>query len=118
MWQADERKAAQVPEGAGWAFSYNRLVNERWLPYFRPGYSDSGGGAFLDRSLSAGFGYFPTSRSDTLGVGVNWGRPSEEIYGPDVDDQYTAEVFLPLPVISAHDDDTGYSVFEESRTVP
>ena len=93
LWQADARKAAQVPEGSGAAFSFNKLINQYWLPFVRLGYSDSGGGAFLDRSLSAGFGYFQASRSDTFGFGVNWGRPSEKVYGPDADNQFTFEVF-------------------------
>lgn len=93
LWQSDERKESQVPEGAGAAFSFNKVINERWLPFLRLGYSDGGGGAFLDRSLSAGLGYFPTKRSDTFGIGVNWGRPSEKLYGPDADNQFTAEMF-------------------------
>ena len=93
LWQADERKQAQVAEGTGAALSFNKEINERWLPFLRLGYSDSGGGAFLDRSLSAGFGYFPAKRSDTFFFGVNWGRPSDKIYGPDPDNQFTSEMF-------------------------
>lgn len=93
LWQSDERTEVQVPAGKGAAFSFNRLINKRWLPFVRVGYSDGGGGTFLDRSLSAGLGYFPASRSDTLGVGINWGRPAEDLYGRDPDTQVTAEVF-------------------------
>lgn len=92
VWQVDERKNAQVNDGWGSAFSFSRKINQRWLPFFRAGYSD-GGGAFLQRSLTAGIGYFSSARDDVLGVGINWGQPSKETYGDGLDDQYTAEVF-------------------------
>ncbi len=91
-WQVDEREAAQVDEGWGLAFSFSRKLDDHWLPFLRVGYSD-GGGALLDRSVSAGVGYFRQDRSNVLGIGLNWGRPSEEIFGAGLDDQYTAEVF-------------------------
>lgn len=91
-WKADERKTALVEDGWGMAFSFNKLIDERWLPFARFGYSD-GGGALLERSLSVGVGYFASIRSDTLGVGLNWGRPAEETFGPDLDDQYTMEAY-------------------------
>lgn len=91
-WQVDERKAAQVDEGWGLAFSFSRKLDDHWLPFLRAGYSD-GGGALLDRSVSAGLGYFRQGRSDVLGIGMDWGRPAEETFGAGLDDQYTAEVF-------------------------
>ncbi len=92
-WQADAREAAQVPEGWGAALSFSRKFDNRWLPFLRLGYTDGGGGSLLERSLSAGFGYFRKDRSDVLGVGLNWGRPSEGTFGPGLDDQFTAELF-------------------------
>jgi len=96
IWQADARETADVPEGWGAAFSFNKKINDRWQPFARAGYSDGGGGSQLERSLSAGVGYFPHSRSDTLGIGLNWGRPASGTYGDDLDDQYTAEVYYRL----------------------
>jgi porin len=96
-WQVDERKTAQVADGWGVAFSFNKLLDDRWLPFARFGYSD-GGGALLERSLSVGLGYFANTKSDTLGVGLNWGRPAEETFGPDLEDQYTAEVYYRMQV--------------------
>ena len=95
VWQVDERETASVNDGWGAAFSFSRKINDRWLPFFRAGYSD-GGGALLARSLSAGFGYFSRAKDDVLGVGFNWGQPSKETYGSGLDDQYTAEVFYRL----------------------
>jgi len=95
VWQVDERKADQVPDGWGASFSFNRKFNERWMPFFRVGYAD-GGDALLERSVSAGIGYFRGTRDDVLGVGLNWGRPPGEIDSPRLDDQWTIEVFYRL----------------------
>ena len=92
VWQVDEREAALVPDGWGAALSVSRKFNDRWLPFIRAGYAD-GGGAMLDRSVSVGVGYFLATRSDEIGVGLNWGRPSEETFGSGLDDQYTAEMY-------------------------
>ena len=62
------------------------------MPFARAGYAE-GGGALWERSLSAGLGYFPRGAQDLLGVGLNWGRPSEDTFGSGLDDQYTLEVF-------------------------
>jgi len=94
-WQVDERTAAMVKDGWGLAFSFSKKLGNSWLPFFRAGYSDDGG-ALLDRSISTGVGYFRQQRSDVFGVGVNWGKPSESIYGPAIDDQYTFELFYRL----------------------
>jgi porin len=92
LWQVDEREVAQVVDGWGAAFSFSQLYGQ-WLPFARAAYSDGGGGGFLERSVSVGLGYFPNVREDVLGVGINWGRPSEETFGSGLDDQYTAEIY-------------------------
>lgn len=97
-WHVDRRTVAQVPDGRGMAFSYSRMIGERWLPFLRLGYGD-GGGAPLERSASAGFGYFTDKRSDALGLGVNWGRPNREVYGPGLGDQTTVELYYRLQML-------------------
>ena len=91
-WHADARQEAQVPSGWGVAFSFSRLFADTWEPFFRAGYSENGG-ALWDRSVSAGLGYYPGKRNNVLGVGLNWSRPSREVFGPGLDDQYTAEAY-------------------------
>jgi len=91
-WQVDKRTKAQVPDGSGFSFSYSMQVTEQWLPFLRVGYADSGG-AVLDRSVSAGFGYTPLGAANTFGLGVNWGRPNRDLYGAGRDDQYTLEAY-------------------------
>jgi porin len=91
LWHADERRDAAVPDGWGAAFSVARFFNEEWMPFLRGGFADDGG-ALLERSLSAGLGYYMQDRGDLLGVGLNWGTPSTD-FGPDPDDQYGLELF-------------------------
>jgi porin len=91
-WHADTREEAGVPSGWGLAFSWNRLFNETWEPFVRVGYADDGG-ALWEQSVSIGFSYHLKEKSDLVGLGLNWGKPSEDSFGPGLDDQYTAELF-------------------------
>jgi porin len=91
-WHADERKQAGVSDGWGLAFSFSRLFADTWEPFFRAGYSEDGG-ALWERSISAGIGYHTRKKSDVVGLGLNWSRPSENTFGPGLDDQYTAEIY-------------------------
>lgn len=94
-WHADARELAGTPDGWGVAFSFSHLIKETWEPYFRAGYADEGG-ALWDRMISIGVGYNTGRQTDQVGLGVNWGRPSEQSYGSDVNDQYTVELFYRL----------------------
>jgi len=79
------------------AFSINHFIGEdQWLPFIRLGFSDGGGGAILERSISVGVGHYLRGKSDMLGIGLNWGRPSEKTFGSGLSNQYTAEVFYRL----------------------
>jgi len=98
VWHADERDQTQVPDGWGAAFSFSRMFADTWEPFFRAGYAEDGG-ALWERSVSAGFGYYPGNRSDVLGVGLNWSRPAEDVFGPGLDDQYTAEIYYRFQVM-------------------
>lgn len=90
-WHADEREAAGVPSGWGMTFSFSATLDTHWEPFVRAGYSDEGG-ALWERTLSIGCGYNLSRPSDQIGVGLSWGRPAES-FGPDLDDQVTAELY-------------------------
>jgi porin len=49
----------------------------------------------LQKSISLGVGYQPNPGAghDLIGLGLNWGEPNEDSFGPGLDDQYTAELF-------------------------
>jgi porin len=95
FWQVDERTEAGIADGWGAAFSYSRKFDERWLPFLRVGYGD-GGGALLERSVSAGVGRYTADGQGVLGLGLNWGRPNRELFGADARDQYTVEAYYRL----------------------
>ena len=92
LWQADERDDARVLDGWGASFSAATFIDGKWMPFLRGGYAHDGG-ALWEKSVSTGLGYYVKGRSDLLGLGLNWNRPSNTAVGPDLDDQYTMEAF-------------------------
>jgi len=92
LWQIDKRKIAQTSQGYGVSFSLTHTIDAQWFTFVRGGYGHNGG-VVLRRSLSAGFGHFGFTPDDIYAIGVNWGEPNEEIYGENLTDQYTAEIF-------------------------
>ena len=87
LWQADDRKEANVEGGWGATFSWSTELDNGLVPFLRGGYSDRGG-ILVDRSISAGVGYRIGEGDDFFGVGANWGR------APDVDrNQYQLEAY-------------------------
>ena len=92
-WHADERVEANVPDGWGLNVSAAKFVQDRWLPFLRGGYAKDGG-ALLETSISTGVGYLTGPGAHLVGLGLNWGRPSESSFGPNLDDQFAVEAFL------------------------
>jgi porin len=72
--------------------SWNTWLGEHWMPFIRAGYADEGG-SLLELALSAGAGY-RTNRGDVLGIAGHWGKPNEDTYGTDLQDQYVGEVYF------------------------
>jgi len=98
LWQADERTEAGIPDGWGAAFSLSKKLDEWWLPFVRIGYAD-GGGALLERSVSAGFARYSSNKKGVLGLGLNWGQPNRETFGTVASDQYTLEAYYRLQIV-------------------
>jgi len=96
-WHADERETAGVSSGWGVNFSYEHAFNDKWMPFVRAGYADDGG-SLLQKTVSAGLGYHWGTNNSLLGLGFNWGQPNEDTFGPDLDDQYTTELFCRFQV--------------------
>ena len=42
-------------------------------------------------------GYQTEAFSGLLGVGLNWGEPNDDTFGPGLSDQYAVEVFYRVP---------------------
>ena len=92
IWHADPRVDAGVEAGWGTTFSLSRSLGS-WMPFVRAGFSD-GGGALVDRTVSAGLGRRLTHRTDDYAaIGFNWGRPPAGAEGTSPRDQYTIESY-------------------------
>ena len=87
LWHTDAREVAATPEGRGVAFTAQRFLCDKWLPFFRFGYSD-GDAALMQTTFSAGLGFQRESR-DVAGIGVSWGKPADG----SLRDQFTSELF-------------------------
>jgi porin len=92
LWHADERVEAAQPSGWGANLSWTKYLSGKWLPFVRAGYANDAG-SLTQKSASVGFGYQPKPGKNLLGLGLNWGQPNEDTWGPGLDDQYTAELF-------------------------
>jgi porin len=79
-WQKDRLAGKGTPSGSGWLLSWSWKFEDRWVPFVRAGWSDGGGGALAERSISGGFSWrMPFQDWLTVGVGLN--KPSEETHG-------------------------------------
>ncbi len=87
LWHTDARDVAATPEGHGVAFTAQKFFAEKWLPFFRFGYSD-GDAALMQTTFSTGIG-LKRENNDVAGVGVSWGKPS----AGSLRDQFTSEAF-------------------------
>lgn len=87
LWHSDDRKVAGTPESSGVAFTAQRFVDDKWLPFFRFGYSD-GDASLMQTTFSTGLGINRDNR-DVFGIAVSWGSPSDGA----LRDQFTSEAF-------------------------
>lgn len=87
LWHVDDRAIAATPEGWGIAVTAQKFHCDRWLPFFRFGYSD-GDAALMQTTFSTGIGLLRDNR-DVAGIGVSWGKPADGA----LRDQFTSELF-------------------------
>ena len=87
LWHTDAREVAGTPAGQGVAFTAQRFVCDKWLPFFRLGYAD-GDAALMQTTFSTGLGLQRENR-DVLGMGFSWGSPADG----SLRDQFTSEAF-------------------------
>ena len=92
LWHMDERTEFGTPGGWGVNFSYTHSIDDKWLPFFRAGWTD-GAGTLLQKSVSTGIGYQLEDGVSLLGLGLNWGQPNVDTFGLGLKDQYVMELF-------------------------
>jgi len=87
LWHVDERTDAGVPESEGVAVGANWTYHEKWMTFFRAGWSD-GAAPLMKATSTIGF-MRRFHKRDLLGLGFNWGDPSNDV----LRDQYSTELF-------------------------
>ena len=89
-WEKDARALAGTTRGSGWVVSAAYEMNETYFPFVRFGHSDGGAGVAAESAFSAGV---QISRSETeiWSIGAGWAMPSEETFGPGLDDETVLE---------------------------
>jgi porin len=102
LWHADKRDEIDIQDGWGAFLSFSQTFENKWLLFTRGGFAEDGGG-LLEKSVSIGGGYAPNGigvpgSGHQLGFGANWGKPNETLFGFDLDDQYTLEMYYRLQV--------------------
>ena len=88
FWHVDEREEAGIPDAWGLAFTLTQFVEDRWMPFFRAGWSE-GEVALLEATAMLGLGYSMREEGDLVALGLNWGRPPND----DSEDQFIGELF-------------------------
>jgi len=97
VWHKDRQVVAGVSSGWGAAFSWSRYLNSDFMPFFRAAYADEGG-SLLQKSISLGIGKQTVAFSGLLGIGLNWGEPNDDTFGPGLSNQYAIEAFYRVPI--------------------
>ena len=90
-WQKDERVEAGVSSGKGWVVTTSYQMEDRILAFFRIGKSDGGAGVPAEKAASTGVEFTPRN-GQALTLGLGWAKPSEDTYGPGLDDEYVTEL--------------------------
>lgn len=89
-WDKDAREKAGVPGGSGWAVSASWQLTDRLIPFTRFGHSDGGAGVAAESAVSIGFEY-SLRKDQAWSLGAGWADPSEDTFGPGLDDEYVIE---------------------------
>ena len=87
LWHTEARQTAGTPSGSGVAFTAQKFVCDKWLPFFRFGYSD-GDAALMQTTFSTGLG-LKRENNDVAGIGFSWGKSTDGT----LRDQFTSELF-------------------------
>lgn len=98
LWHADKRELPGVNSGWGASFSYADSFDDKWMPFLRGGYANDGG-TLLQKSLSTGLAYHWGSNNSLFGIGITWGEPNEDTFGPGHDSQFAVEILSRLQVM-------------------
>ena len=96
-WDKDSRSAAGVSSGSGWAVSAAWRLNDTYFPFVRFGHSDGGAGVAAEDAVSAGV-EIARPQGEVWSIGAGWARPSEDTYGPGLDNETALEMSYKFPI--------------------
>ena len=85
------------PDGSGWAVSAAWKLNDKYFPFVRFGHSDGGGGVAAETAVSGGV-EISRPRGEVWTIGAGWAKPSEETFGPGLDNETVLEMSYKFPI--------------------
>jgi porin len=86
-----------VSSGSGWAVSAAWKLNDTYFPFVRIGHSDGGGGVAAETAVSGGV-EISRPRGEVWTIGAGWAKPSEETFGPGLDNETALEMSYKFPI--------------------
>jgi porin len=87
-WHVDDRENAGIPDSQGVTVAANWTFDKTWMVFAKVGWSD-GDAPLMNKSVTLGGLYYFALRTDLIGLGLNWGEPSDS----SLRDQYAGEFF-------------------------
>jgi len=94
-WHSDGSDFQGSLPGWGLNFSGTWFCQDKYMPFLRGGYAKDGG-SLLQKSVTAGFAWYQSTKSNVLAAAIGWGEVNETTWSEGLDDQITMEVFYRL----------------------
>jgi len=91
-WHSDGSEFQASPAGWGLNFSGTWFFQDKLMPFLRGGYSQDGG-TLLQKSVTAGLGWYQAANSHLLGGAIGWGEVNETTWGEGLSNQVSMELF-------------------------
>lgn len=98
-WHSDGSDVTASLPGWGIAFSGTWFFGDKLMPFLRGGYAHDGG-TLLQKSITAGLGWYQKNTGSLLGLGIGWGEVNETTWMSGLSDQITMELFYRLQISS------------------
>ena len=98
-WHSDGSEVTVSLPGWGIAFSGTWFFNDKIMPFLRGGFAEDGG-TLLQKSVTAGIGWYQKKGGSLLGFAAGWGEINETTWLEGLDDQITMELFYRMQISS------------------
>ncbi len=93
-WEKDARAIAGTTRGSGWVVSAAHDLG-KIFPFIRFGHSDGGAGVAAEDAISVG-AQITTHFDQFWSVGAGWAKPSEQTFGPGLENETVLETSYQL----------------------